>query len=232
MLVALSWATQCAAQSYGAFVGKVVTEWLDDGRRMKLVEPFAYVDAVGVRWDAPSGSVVDGASIPRVAWSIIGGPFEGIYRNASVIHDVACDQRRRPWPDVHRAFYTAMLASEVDPIKAKVMYAAVYQFGPRWERQVNVADVPLKAVGRVVGRLRDSASTGEQVEAHASPIPRHGCPEGGSCKKPRPLPPNAANVTVVFRPLPLSLKSEDFAKLRAFIEANNPSLDAIDVYRP
>ncbi len=33
---------------------------------------------------------------------------------------------------VHRTFYTAMRASSVDVWRAKVMYAAVYHFGPRW----------------------------------------------------------------------------------------------------
>jgi len=72
------------------------------------------------------------ASIPRLAWTIIGGPFEGLYRDASVIHDVACVEKSRPWLQVHRTFYLAMLASGVTTVKAKVMYAAVYHFGPRW----------------------------------------------------------------------------------------------------
>jgi hypothetical protein len=68
-----------------------------------------------------------------VAWTFIGGPFEGLYRNPSVIHDVACVQRRHPWYAVHRAFYSAMLAAGVDLVKAKIMYAAVYHLGPRWD---------------------------------------------------------------------------------------------------
>lgn len=121
-----------AAQSYGTYEGSVVAKWNDDGRSMTLVESFAYVDPTGVKWNAPSGSTVDGASIPQFAWSIIGGPFEGKYRNASVIHDVACVEKSRPWEQVHRAFFTGMLASGVSPAKAKTMYGAVYHFGPRW----------------------------------------------------------------------------------------------------
>lgn len=131
LLVALS--VSCAnAQSLGSFVGDVVAKWSSDGRTMTLVEPFAYLDPSGVRWDAPKGSKVDGASIPQFAWSIIGGPFEGKYRASSVIHDVACDEKKRPWEAVHQAFYFGMLASGVSTTKAKVMYAAVYHFGPRW----------------------------------------------------------------------------------------------------
>jgi uncharacterized protein DUF1353 len=63
-----------------------VTRWEDDGRLMTLVESFAYIDSSGRTWRVPSGVQVDGASIPQVFWSIIGGPFEGRYRNASIIH--------------------------------------------------------------------------------------------------------------------------------------------------
>jgi len=232
VILALSWTAQCAAQNSDYFVGKVVTEWLDDGRRMKLVEPFAYVDQVGVRWDAPAGWVVDGASIPRAAWSVIGGPFEGKYRNASVIHDVACEQKQRPWPYVHRVLYTAMLAAGVDSINAKIMYAAVYQFGPRWAHQIKVDSVPLGAVESTVGKLRASAYVSERVETQVVPIPRVGCPGGNSCAVSVPLPPNSASVTAVFHPLPPTIGQDDFEKLKAFVQANNPPLDAIERYRP
>jgi hypothetical protein len=117
---------------WGSFYGKVVAEWLPDGRHMRLVEDFAYGDPTGVRWDAPKNSTVDGASIPQPFWSFIGGPFEGQYRNASVVHDVACDQKTRPWRDVHKMFYTASRLGGVGQISANIMYFAVYHWGPRW----------------------------------------------------------------------------------------------------
>ena len=81
-------------------------------------------------------TIVDGASIPEAFWSFIGGPFEGKYRNASVVHDFYCDTRTETWEDVHMVFYNGMRAAGVDPITAKIMYSAVYNFGPRW-LQVN-----------------------------------------------------------------------------------------------
>jgi hypothetical protein len=127
-------ATSAAAQQHGRFIGRVVAEWNRDprGNTMTLVEDFAYIDPRGVRWDAPRGSVIDGASIPRPVWSIVGEPFDGSYREASVIHDVACDTRRRRWQDVHGVFYHAMLANGVSLEKAQYMYWAVYRFGPKW----------------------------------------------------------------------------------------------------
>lgn len=123
---------QSYAQEWGRFIGEVEVIWLENGRKMQLIKNFQYIAPDNTAWTAPKGLVIDGATIPRVAWSIIGGPFEGLYRKASVIHDAACVARQQTWQSTHKAFYTAMLASGVDPTKAKIMYAAVYHFGPRW----------------------------------------------------------------------------------------------------
>ncbi len=120
------------SREFGHFVGTVKTEWIEANRKMQLLGDFAYVDPNGVEWKAPKGSVVDGASIPQVLWTVAGSPYTGEYRNASVVHDVACDRRDKPWQDVYRMFYEASRAAGVSEQKAKVMYAAVYHFGPRW----------------------------------------------------------------------------------------------------
>ncbi|MEQ1949487.1 MAG: DUF1353 domain-containing protein [Bryobacteraceae bacterium] len=123
---------------FGHYDGKVTATWVE-GRNMVLTEDFTYVDGSGTRWDAPRGSTIDGASIPRAFWTVIGGPFEGSYRYASVIHDVYCVRGEqhlpgaRPWQKVHRMFYDAMRCSGVPDSKALVMYGAVYKFGPTWD---------------------------------------------------------------------------------------------------
>jgi len=140
-----------AGEAWGHFVGDVVAKWDGNGRDMILVEPFAYVDPGSLRWDAPSGSVVDGASIPRAFWSLIGGPFEGRFRHASVVHDVACVVRDRSWQSVHRMFHDACRCGGVGAAQAVTMYYAVHHFGPRWsfeERRTIVAGRP--RVERVV----------------------------------------------------------------------------------
>lgn len=97
-----------------------------------LLANVSYTDSKGALWLAPKGSVVDGASIPQGFWSLIGGPWEGPYRFASVIHDVACVERQRPWEDTAEMFYEAMRCGGVGELKAKTMYYAVYKFGPHW----------------------------------------------------------------------------------------------------
>jgi len=82
---------------WGHYSGYVEARWENDGRSMTLLSELRYTDPQGVVWIAPAGSQVDGASIPRSLWSFMGGPFEGKYRNASVLHDVAYEQRNRPW---------------------------------------------------------------------------------------------------------------------------------------
>jgi len=108
------------------------------GRNIELDEGFAFLDPTGLDWPVPKGTVADGASIPQVFWSIIGGPLDGPYRNASIIHDYYCDMRTRTWQATHRMFYDAMIACDVDPTKAKIMYFAVRWGGPRWEERVSI----------------------------------------------------------------------------------------------
>lgn len=120
----------------GRYTGKLIFEPLPDGRRMRVVEDFGFMEADGLHWPVPPRSVVDGASIPGALWSLIGGPFEGKYRDASVVHDYYCAVRSADWQSVHRMFYRAMLVSEVSVRLAKLMYAAVYFAGPRWDDMV------------------------------------------------------------------------------------------------
>jgi len=130
------------AQAY--FEGDVRTLWLvedavgDDeaDRRMLVLEDFAFVDPNGVRWLAPAGSKIDGASIPRMLWSIAGDPYIGRYRRASVLHDVACFERTRPAKVVHRMFYDAMIADGASEAQAVEFYTAVRLFGPHWDDPV------------------------------------------------------------------------------------------------
>lgn len=120
---------------YGHFVGNLILTPIqgEGGSRMRLLQPYAFIDSSGGTWYAPAGTVTDGASIPQAAKSLIGGSWDGPYRYAAVIHDVACVQKNRPWELVHLTFYHAMLASSVSPRMAKIMYGVVYHLGPRWD---------------------------------------------------------------------------------------------------
>lgn len=134
------------AANFGRFKGDVIALWLPDGRNMQLTQRFAYVDPRGKEWVAPKDSVVNGASIPGSLWSVVGGPFEGQYRTASVVHDVGCEEMTSKWEDVHLMFYEACRCGGVSVGKAKTMYYAVYNFGPRWQAPAVTGAGPLAAV--------------------------------------------------------------------------------------
>ena len=121
---------------YGKFVGDVEAKWLaenGESRLMELLKEFSYIDPTGKKWTTPKGWKVDGASIPRGLWTIVGSPFTGNYRRASVIHDYYCDRKDEPWEDVHKMFYWASRADGVSELGAKILYAGVYAGGPRWK---------------------------------------------------------------------------------------------------
>lgn len=131
------WACGALAQSQGRFDGELVLKPLPDGRIMELVQPFAYIDSHGVSWPVPARTRVDGASIPSAFWSILGAPYSGKYREASIIHDYYCATKSRHWKAVHKVFLDGMLARGVDKLQAQLMYIAVYRFGPRWDFDVD-----------------------------------------------------------------------------------------------
>jgi hypothetical protein len=127
------------AGPWGYYSGTIDTRWSSDGRTMTLLNELRYTDPNGVVWIAPAGSVIDGASIPRALWSFMGGPFEGKYRNASVLHDVAYDQKNKPPAEADRMFYNAMRCSGVGAVEAKTMYYALLRFGWHWKFSVKKA---------------------------------------------------------------------------------------------
>lgn len=123
---------------------KIQLEMNPDGRTMTVLNQAEYIDPRNVHWIAPANAKVDGASIPSRFWSVIGGPFEGLYRYASVFHDVACNERTHTWQSTHQMFYDAMKCSGVGEAKAKLMFYAVWGFGPRWRPPVRGGGVPQK----------------------------------------------------------------------------------------
>jgi Protein of unknown function (DUF1353) len=139
------------ATKWGFYNGEPVTKWNPDGRTMTLLTELRYTDPKGNVWVAPIGSLVDGASIPRYLWSFMGGPFEGKYRNASVLHDVSYGDKKRPWQDCDRMFYYAMRCSGVSAVEAKTMFYALYRFGHHWKFPIKRAK-PVKFDGQLVAR--------------------------------------------------------------------------------
>lgn len=114
---------------HGSFSGNPKTEWLVDStepdRNMSLISDFTFTDPAGQPWRAPKGSVVNGASIPRPLWALVGSPYTDDYRRASVVHDVACNTPGVPRKEADVMFYHACRAGGCGPLQAAILYAGV-----------------------------------------------------------------------------------------------------------
>jgi len=118
--------------NHGEFSGDPAAVWLaadgTEDRDMELLEKFYFKDPSGKKWVASKGDVVNGASIPRVLWTLIGSPYTGDYRRASIVHDVACgeagdDKKKRRAAD--RMFFHACRAGGCSVWQATLLYIGV-----------------------------------------------------------------------------------------------------------
>lgn len=100
----------------------------------KLLDPFS-VECGPTQHTVPVGTVFNGASIPRGAWTLLGTtPLEGSVLPAAIVHDDMCERVLRTSDEVHKLFYFGLLASGVSRLNARVMYASVLAYGPQWNK--------------------------------------------------------------------------------------------------
>jgi hypothetical protein len=238
LVLTVAWGPADAARpEYGKFVGDVKVVWNADHRTMTLLSDFKYIDPLNVTWDAPRGSTIDGASIPKLAWSLIGGPFEGPYRKASVIHDVACQRKTRPWESVHLAFYFAMKAEGSGDLQAKLMYAAVQHGGPRWPMTLH-AERGTAGFDYQVVTLTNSAEAGFRSGSriHLEYMLR-GDKRAISSATPDDVmrltkDPDVGFLRATIIPEPPPITEKNWPGLKAYVEKYNPSLEEIKAYKP
>lgn len=135
----------------GSFSGEPRTLWLTesgDDRDMQMLELFTFTDPAGKVWDAPESSYINGASIPRPLWTLVGSPYTGDYRRASIVHDVACDraksdkQARRA---ADRMFYHACRVGGCSVAQSIILYlgvriGAIWPLVPQWRPALQLAD--------------------------------------------------------------------------------------------
>ena len=121
------------------FRGELILRSVPGTLRLELAQKFAWagqVDGVTREIAVPAGFMFDGASIPRVACPLIGGPW-GEYREAACIHDwlYRCPFGLYPWltrASADKVFYQALLTiPRMSRWKARVMYMAVRLGGRR-----------------------------------------------------------------------------------------------------
>lgn len=107
----------------------------------RTARPLHFYDNQRAEWQAPADTLTDGASIPLLFVPLVGSPQTPEFRAAAALHDAYCGignedgpvWHGETWPRVHRMFYDALVVGGVPPAKAKVMFAAVWLGGPRWQ---------------------------------------------------------------------------------------------------
>ncbi|WP_425099723.1 DUF1353 domain-containing protein [Tropicibacter sp. S64] len=133
------------------FVEKFAHAFLPTTRKIE------FVDGFGRTWTAPPKTLTDGASIPVILEPIMGDRQSREYLEAAALHDAYCGVGNEGletyqtvhWEDVHRMFYEALLVGGTPPLKAKMMFAAVYLGGPRWDDpERSLKDVDEEALKR------------------------------------------------------------------------------------
>jgi hypothetical protein len=118
--------------SHGEFSGDPRTLWVTEGdepdRTMRLLEDFWFIDPQQKEWRTRAIYPIDGASIPRALWTVVGSPYTGDYRRASIVHDKACDDAQGN-PAARRAadrmFFHACRAGGCSISAATLLYIGV-----------------------------------------------------------------------------------------------------------
>ena len=83
----------------------------------------------------------DGASIPAMAWQLIGTPFNPQFMRASIVHDWLYHSHQLTQTKSDQLFYELLLASRVNKVKATLMKQAVTRFGGwYWENDKDDLD--------------------------------------------------------------------------------------------
>jgi hypothetical protein len=189
--------------SNNSFNGTVQAEFVlpakadDNFRDMKTLNAFSYKDPRGVVWEVPAGYITNGASVPWGLWNIVGGPYDGPYRDAAVIHDYYTEYKLRSWEDTHRMYYEASIARGVSENRASIMYAGLLVGADRWDVPAGAAATPKKAQ-----MIPDSFKLAQ-------------------------VPPPATNKPIAPGATPTQTQQQIFNDMKSWIEKEKPSPDQI-----
>src|SRR5512139_2730474 len=94
------------------------------GYKFKLLEPLLY-DNNKILITIYPDFIFDGASIPKVLWSLVGCPIGDSYSRAACLHDALYASRLFRKRECDILFYQAMLSDGVSKVKAREFYYAV-----------------------------------------------------------------------------------------------------------
>jgi len=112
----------------GYFTNKIAIEPAG-GKYWRVTRAFAYITDQGDRIDVPVDFVFDGASIPQIAWSIIGHPLDQEYLAPAAVHDKLYRTQEFSRSKTDHIFKQAMRDKGVDWWKRTIMWSFCRMFG-------------------------------------------------------------------------------------------------------
>jgi len=100
-----------------------------------LADDLVWIEPCGKLKVVAGGTRINGASIPRWMWPVMGHPFRTDYIYPAALHDGQCGLKEEPSEVVHDRFYRALRAEGVPAVRAHAMGAAVDWKGPYWSAE-------------------------------------------------------------------------------------------------
>jgi hypothetical protein len=115
------------------FNGDVILEDLDNGS-WKLQNDFSYEDD-SIQVTIKSNFITDGASIPKIFWSIVGNPLENDLLKPAIIHDGLYTLMQLKRLECDKLLKEMMLFNGTSKAKTYFIYYAVRFFGgSHWKK--------------------------------------------------------------------------------------------------
>jgi len=135
LVIAAAPVTAANGAGQGGFEGRVVVEWLDDAfvPSVRTLEDYGFRQAKGKFWQVARGQVFDGRGMPPLFYDLVGQPYGGNFRKASIVYESATQRMTEKWDEAQRMFFEAAVAEGVAVPEAKVMYLLLALQGSRWE---------------------------------------------------------------------------------------------------
>jgi len=105
------------------FTGKTILERVDS-TTYRLNSKLSF-ENINYKVTIKNGLITDGASIPRIFWSIIGCPTSGKYVGSALIHDGLYSSEIIPRKHADDLFLDMLKHNDVGYVKRYLMYFAV-----------------------------------------------------------------------------------------------------------
>jgi hypothetical protein len=100
-----------------------------DRKKRRLEHDFIGRMIHGKRTTVREGFITDGASIPRIAWSIVGHPFQEPLKAAAILHDAEYAAKLYTRKECDERFYLAMRELGIRWTKSRIIWLAVRSGG-------------------------------------------------------------------------------------------------------